>query len=170
MDRPPLLAENPAALDALTRVEVLYTDLDGTLLARGGSVVADGDGLPAPMCCVRRDIESRNDLRDAADNLIARCGAAWIVPDQHADRDPSRMRVIARAAEDLVHRLRRLCPSCRAPGYGLSERRAGLPCEECGAPTDRPSYEVWRCWSGARAETMPVTGRAPMAECTVCHP
>lgn len=47
MDRPPLLAENPAALDALSRVEVLYTDLDGTLLARGGSVVADGGGSPS---------------------------------------------------------------------------------------------------------------------------
>jgi hydroxymethylpyrimidine pyrophosphatase-like HAD family hydrolase len=47
MDRPPLLVENPAALDALSRVEVLYTDLDGTLLARGGSVVADADGAPS---------------------------------------------------------------------------------------------------------------------------
>jgi hydroxymethylpyrimidine pyrophosphatase-like HAD family hydrolase len=47
MDRPPLLAENPAALDALSRVEVLYTDLDGTLLARGGSVVADANGAPS---------------------------------------------------------------------------------------------------------------------------
>ena len=47
MDRPPLLAENPAALDALARVEVLYTDLDGTLLARGGSVVADATGAPS---------------------------------------------------------------------------------------------------------------------------
>ena len=47
MDRPPLLAENSAAIDALSRVEVLYTDLDGTLLARGGSVVADADGAPS---------------------------------------------------------------------------------------------------------------------------
>lgn len=47
MDTPPLLAENPAALAALSRVEVLYTDLDGTLLARGGSVLADADGAPS---------------------------------------------------------------------------------------------------------------------------
>ena len=47
MDRPPLLADSPAALAALARVEVLYTDLDGTLLARGGSVVADGNGAPS---------------------------------------------------------------------------------------------------------------------------
>jgi len=47
MDRPPLLADSPTALDALSRVEVLYTDLDGTLFARGGSVVADAAGTPS---------------------------------------------------------------------------------------------------------------------------
>ncbi|HEY5541563.1 MAG TPA: HAD hydrolase family protein [Coriobacteriia bacterium] len=43
----PLLAESPAALDALSRIEVLYTDLDGTLLGRGGSLLVDADGEPA---------------------------------------------------------------------------------------------------------------------------
>ena len=47
MDRPPLLSDTPDALTALSRVRVLYTDLDGTLLARGGSVVADGSGAPS---------------------------------------------------------------------------------------------------------------------------
>jgi len=42
----PLLAENPAALEALSRVEILYTDLDGTLLGLGGSLLVDGDGVP----------------------------------------------------------------------------------------------------------------------------
>lgn len=41
------LSENPAALTALARVEVLYTDLDGTMLARGGCVLADSDGRPS---------------------------------------------------------------------------------------------------------------------------
>jgi hydroxymethylpyrimidine pyrophosphatase-like HAD family hydrolase len=40
----PLLSESPTALDALSRVEVLYTDLDGTLLGHGGSLLVDGDG------------------------------------------------------------------------------------------------------------------------------
>ena len=43
----PLLADIPAALDALSRVEVLYTDLDGTLLGPGGSLLVDGDGAPS---------------------------------------------------------------------------------------------------------------------------
>jgi hypothetical protein len=43
----PLLADNPAALDALSRVEIVYTDLDGTLLGRGGSLLVDAEGKPA---------------------------------------------------------------------------------------------------------------------------
>lgn len=43
----PLLADSPQALDALSRVDVVYTDLDGTLLGLGGSLLADGGGLPS---------------------------------------------------------------------------------------------------------------------------
>lgn len=41
------LSDSPAALAALARVEVLYTDLDGTLLAKGGCVLADSEGGPS---------------------------------------------------------------------------------------------------------------------------
>lgn len=43
---PRLLTESPEALAALSTVEVLYTDLDGTLLGRGGSVLVDDGGEP----------------------------------------------------------------------------------------------------------------------------
>jgi hydroxymethylpyrimidine pyrophosphatase-like HAD family hydrolase len=43
----PLLSQSPAALDALSRVEVLYTDVDGTLLGLGGSLLVDGHARPS---------------------------------------------------------------------------------------------------------------------------
>lgn len=43
----PVLADDPRALDALGQVRVLYTDLDGTLLAPGGSVLANAAGEPS---------------------------------------------------------------------------------------------------------------------------
>ncbi len=43
---PRVLGTSPAALSALARVEVLYTDLDGTLLGRNSSVLADDGGEP----------------------------------------------------------------------------------------------------------------------------
>jgi len=43
----PLLTDSADALAALARVEVLYTDLDGTLLAPGGALLSDASGAPS---------------------------------------------------------------------------------------------------------------------------
>jgi hydroxymethylpyrimidine pyrophosphatase-like HAD family hydrolase len=43
----PFIDESPELAAALSRARVLYTDLDGTLMARGGSVLADGAGEPS---------------------------------------------------------------------------------------------------------------------------
>lgn len=43
----PLLASNRSALNALSRAEILYTDLDGTLLGLGGSLLVDANGGPS---------------------------------------------------------------------------------------------------------------------------
>lgn len=47
MAEPRTLTEDPELLDALTGVRVLYTDLDGTLLAKGGCMLADAEGSPS---------------------------------------------------------------------------------------------------------------------------
>lgn len=41
-----LFSELPDIQERLSGIEVLYTDLDGTLLGRGASLVCDGDGAP----------------------------------------------------------------------------------------------------------------------------
>jgi len=43
----PLLTESPEAVAALAHVDVLYTDLDGTLLAPGGVLLSDAAGEPS---------------------------------------------------------------------------------------------------------------------------
>jgi ribosomal protein S27AE len=52
-----------------------------------------------------------------------------------AHRNPTRMRAIERAAEDLIRRYRSLCPACARPGFDVTERVRGLPCRQCGEPT-----------------------------------
>lgn len=44
---PTLLPDDARAREALSRVRVLYTDLDGTLVAPGGSVLADAQANPS---------------------------------------------------------------------------------------------------------------------------
>lgn len=43
----PLLTVDPRAVEPLSQVRVLYTDLDGTLVAKGGSVLADASASPS---------------------------------------------------------------------------------------------------------------------------
>ena len=42
-----LVTADPRAREALAKVRVLYTDLDGTLVAKGGSVLADAEARPS---------------------------------------------------------------------------------------------------------------------------
>ena len=73
MENMALLNDDPAALEALSKVEVLYTDLDGTLLARGGCVLADAEGDPS---C--RVVESVVSLNKAGLNVVPVSGRGRI--------------------------------------------------------------------------------------------
>lgn len=49
MAEPRTLTSDPELLQRLSRVRVLYTDLDGTMLAKGGCLLADADGSPSTL-------------------------------------------------------------------------------------------------------------------------
>lgn len=98
----PLLADSPAALEALSRVEMLYTDLDGTLLGLGGSLLVGGEGQPSiatPQAVMRLNVAGlpvvittgRNRIQTAEiarvlgwRGFIAELGCV-IVPDRGAE-------------------------------------------------------------------------------------
>lgn len=48
---PRFLEVDPEGLGRLARVEILYTDLDGTLLGHGGTLLVDGEGAPSTTAC-----------------------------------------------------------------------------------------------------------------------
>jgi len=94
-----------------------------------------------------------------------------IEADMRAHRNPARMRAIGRATIDLIRRARRRCPACDAPGYGLTERVAGLPCAGCGAPTMLCRADVLSCQRcGHRAEIPLQPAHADPAHCADCNP
>lgn len=98
-------------------------------------------------------------------------GQVFLESDLRAHANPARMAMIGRAAEDLVARLRSLCPACGLPGFALVERVAGLPCADCGAPTRETRADILGCVKCAhraqrpRAETAADPGR-----CDYCNP
>lgn len=74
-------------------------------------------------------------------------GQVLLQTDLRAHHNPSRMTAIRRLAFRLVRRLQTPCPACQAPGWGLVETPAGLPCAWCGAPTALVRADIHGCAS-----------------------
>ncbi len=136
------------------------------------SVIVTGrrDNYPAPEIAMFRDSASWADLAAAFDAVLAAHGAACAEADMRAHRNPRRMRAIGRATIDLIRRARERCPACGAPGFGVTERVAGLPCGSCGAPTLISRAEVMACQRcGHRTERALAAASADPANCPECN-
>lgn len=98
-------------------------------------------------------------------------GKVFAECDLRAHFNPSRQRMITRAAEDLLQKLRSACPDCGRPGFVVGEVKRGLPCAKCGLPTREPIAEIRVCAGcGAREErVLPATTANP-GRCDHCNP
>jgi len=111
--------------------------------------------------------------REALDALLAGAGAVRLETDMRAHLNPTRMAEIAKAAGAMARRLASSCPSCAAPGFGLSRVMRGLPCAACGSATDIVRAELYACPAcGCEAErSRPDDKReAEPGECPACNP
>lgn len=72
-------------------------------------------------------------------------GLALIQSDMRAHMNPTRMAALGRLAAKLVERLQRRCPACGAPGFGVVGVEAGLPCADCGGPSNLVSHRLLAC-------------------------
>ena len=105
-------------------------------------------------------------LEQSSSNLI------FLEVDVRAHANPTRLENIRLAADDLVKKLRSVCPECGAPGFWIVECIAGLPCEECGTPTQEPRADVLGCAKCQHRITRERTDRntADPGRCTYCNP
>lgn len=130
----------------------------------------DGENDPR----LRKGISERRSLAEAFDwaRAASTSGCVFVENDLRAHANPTRMRTIRAAAEDLVRRLRSRCPACGAPGYWLVERLTGLPCAACGSPTREVSAERHGCVNCSHGEVRARTDRphADPSRCDVCNP
>ncbi len=123
---------------------------------------------------IRKGISDRDALREAFRSACkeAENGSAFIETDMRAHANPMRRETIARAAGDLAQKLMSLCPACGSPGFWSVERIPGLPCEECGAPTNETRAEIQGCRKCPHRVTNVREGsrHAPAARCPRCNP
>lgn len=121
----------------------------------------------------RKGLSNWDSLRDAVNWALATSPdcQAFIETDMRAFANPTRMQNIRGAAKTLIQKLQSLCPACGAPGFAKSGVIRGLPCEDCGQPTEEAKADIHRCVR-CKYQTVTVreTGFAAAGKCGYCNP
>jgi len=72
-------------------------------------------------------------------------GKAHVETDMRALYNPMRMKVIEKAATNLLNKINSLCPACGWLGFEITEWLNGLPCENCFLPTKGIAKHIYQC-------------------------
>lgn len=153
-------------------ISELETFLQGIEFPQTAVIVSPKASGASPIAKGARD---RPGLAAAIERAVRESseGLAVIQSDMRAHMNRHRMGVIARLAERFAERLATACPSCAAPGFGVTRSEAGLPCRECGAETELTQAVISSCGACRFERHAPrPDGRthASPAECAACNP
>jgi hypothetical protein len=174
------------------------TGLEVTGMAQGGTVnrhqsvpdwaglqaFAASAGFPAHALVMRpghadhphviKGLTTEAALRQAFDETLAlsATGEVFVEHDLRAHHHPTRREMIAKAAANLVERLRSLWPACGQPDFWVAELVAGLPCRWCREPTPAIRAERWCCPACQHEDIRPRAGEpfADPSRCGQCNP
>lgn len=112
-------------------------------------------------------------LKNAFHQILKRNGSVYVETDMRAMYNPTRMKVIERATQKLINKIRSRCPECNTPGFGVTQAKAGLPCKWCHSPTRSTLSYLYKCQKCAftKEELYPheSTSEDPMY-CDICNP
>ena len=92
-----------------------------------------------------KGITTEEQLNQAFTALISQYGTAYVETDMRAMYNPTRMKVIEKATVKLMEKIKSLCPKCETPGFGIVDRKEGLPCEQCHFPTRSTLSYLYSC-------------------------
>ncbi|MBD2294086.1 hypothetical protein H6G06_11430 [Anabaena sphaerica FACHB-251] len=86
---------------------------------------------------VIKGITTKEKLQESVNFALnnAQDGNLHIETDMRALYNPKRMKNIEKATQDLLNKINSCCPQCSTPGFSISEKLTGLPCEICHQPT-----------------------------------
>lgn len=123
---------------------------------------------------IYKNIDNWIGLKQSFESAVAESNnrEVFVEFDLRAFANPTRMKNIEMAANDLLKRIQSTCPSCQAPGFWIKERQAGLPCKLCGLPTSIFSKEIWSCLSCEykRMVDRDDQSHADPVDCAYCNP
>lgn len=100
---------------------------------------------PDDLTAIVKGITSKNELEATFQDLMNKYGSVYAETDMRALYNPTRMGVIKIAAQKLLETIKTECPSCKTPGYNVTDIKQGLPCSWCSAPTRSTLSFIYSC-------------------------
>ncbi|CAM4109928.1 DUF6671 domain-containing protein [Flavobacterium sinopsychrotolerans] len=92
-----------------------------------------------------KGITTKSHLEDSFQLLMSAHGSVYAETDMRAMYNPTRMGVIKIAAQKLLDAIKSECPSCKTPGFCVTDAKQGLPCSWCAAPTRSTLSFIYSC-------------------------
>jgi hypothetical protein len=121
-----------------------------------------------------KGITSKDIAIEAVETMLKKTDdrRAFIETDMRAMYNPTRMKVIAKATENLVKKVKNYCPNCGFPAFQINERKKGLPCDGCGLPTNSIKAEICICdrCNFREEKLFPYGETAEAMYCQYCNP
>lgn len=121
-----------------------------------------------------KGITTEQQLVDAVNDGLKKSlvGKVHVETDMRAMYNPTRMKNIANATLDLVKKFKQFCPECGWPGFEITQKKIGLPCELCCFPTQLVRSQIYQCQNCRHKEELCPNGRetADPSQCQYCNP
>jgi hypothetical protein len=137
------------------------------------AIVLMPDAQTSAKEAICKGINSEALLQEYVCKLLGQSSQIHIETDMRALYNPTRMKNIAKATEDLVRKLQQFCPNCNFVNFDIVKNLKGLPCELCGIPTQVTRAHVYRCDRCDFYQEIPFPNglqRADPMYCSYCNP
>lgn len=92
-----------------------------------------------------KEITNKEEAVSVFKNLLNKYPSVYVETDMRAMNNPTRMKVIKEATENLIEKAKSCCVKCGFPGFSIVESVSGLPCSSCNSPTKSTLYNVMTC-------------------------
>lgn len=84
-------------------------------------------------------------LKEIFHKMMSKYPTVFVETDMRAMYNPTRMKVIEKATQKLVKKIKSTCPQCHTPGFDITEIKKGLICGLCKMPTNSTLSHIFTC-------------------------
>ena len=152
-----IFIDNENNIEVIVRELSTDTNFNGSQLQNEKELIAFANqaGFPDHGLILRKSKDENTDIHKGITNieilkktfhdLYSKYNSVYVETDMRAMFNPTRMKVIEKATEKLVQKIKSTCPNCQKPGFGITDAKKGLQCSLCNAPTNSILSYLYVC-------------------------